>query len=79
MYQLINSILILKSQQVNLHNPPGKVAVTCRELGYHRNLHTNNSKKKTKQNKTKKKPKLDQAQLTHQVRGPHVASTNQVW
>ena len=33
-----------KIQQVNLRDSPCKVAVTCRELQYHSNLHRNNSK-----------------------------------
>ena len=32
-----------KIQLVTSHNPPGKVAVTCRELQYHSNLHKYNS------------------------------------
>ena len=32
-----------KIQQVNLHDPPDRVAVTCRELQYHSNLHKNKS------------------------------------
>ena len=34
----------IKIQQVNSRDPPGKVAVTCRELQYHSNSHKNNSK-----------------------------------
>ena len=45
-----------KIQQVNLPYPPGKVAITCRELQYHGNLPKNKSKKKKKKKKT---PKFD--------------------
>ena len=40
----LNYQYLLKIQQVNLHDPPGKVAVTCSELQYHSNLHKNHSK-----------------------------------
>ena len=38
-----NNKFKLKIQQVNLRDPPGKEAVTCREFQYHSNLHKNNS------------------------------------
>ena len=39
----VSHVIKQKIQQVNLRDPPGKVAVTCRELQYHSNLHKNNS------------------------------------
>ena len=42
---LTKKLYFQKIQQANLHDPPGKVAVTCRKLQYHSNSHKNNTKK----------------------------------
>ena len=50
-----------KIQQVNLRDPPGKVAVTCRKLQYYSNLH-----KKTLKTKFDQAPPLTRRELQHQ-------------
>ena len=55
-------LIILSLSQVNLRDPPGKVAVTCRKLQYYSNLH----KKKTLKTKFDQAPPLTCRELQHQ-------------